>query len=71
VHAQHLQPDSIAFPGISTGVYGYPVRAAARVAVRAVVSALDQGELPERVVLCAYDDAAAAALRLAMREERR
>jgi O-acetyl-ADP-ribose deacetylase (regulator of RNase III) len=62
---------TIAFPGISTGVYGYPVEAAARVAVRAVASALDQGELPERVVLCAYNDVAAAALRLALRGQRR
>lgn len=33
---------SVAFPSISTGVYGYPVDAAARVAVRAVREALQE-----------------------------
>ena len=32
---------SIAFPGISTGVYGYPVAAAARIAVNEVRAFLD------------------------------
>jgi O-acetyl-ADP-ribose deacetylase (regulator of RNase III) len=63
----HLR--TIAFPGISTGVYGYPVAAAARVAVRAVLDALAKGELPERVMLCAYNDAAAEVIRNALHEE--
>ena len=41
---------SIAFPGISTGVYGYPVEQAARVAVTAVASFLARSETSLRDV---------------------
>lgn len=47
---------TIAFPCISTGVYGYPVNQAARIAVaqvRAYVS--ENGELGE-VVFCCFSD---------------
>jgi O-acetyl-ADP-ribose deacetylase (regulator of RNase III) len=47
---------TIAFPCISTGVYGYPVNQAARIAVtqvRAYVS--EHGEL-EEVVFCCFSD---------------
>jgi O-acetyl-ADP-ribose deacetylase (regulator of RNase III) len=51
---------SIAFPAISTGVYGYPFERAREVAVRSVLAWLAAHELPERVVLCCFrkgDDA--------------
>lgn len=57
---------SIAFPAISTGIYGYPKDEAASVAVAAVLRHLGAGRLPETVVFCCFDDAAAAFHRAAL-----
>lgn len=57
---------AVAFPAISCGVYGYPVADAARLAVRTVRAYLAEHALPERVMLVAFDDAAAAALQAAL-----
>jgi len=45
---------SIAFPCISTGVYGYPVEAAARVAVASVHESLAATPQLEEIVFCCY-----------------
>jgi O-acetyl-ADP-ribose deacetylase (regulator of RNase III) len=50
--------DSIAFPGISTGIYHYPKQAAAAIAVREVQQWLAAHEWPREVVLVAFDDEA-------------
>lgn len=47
---------SVAFPAISTGVYGYPREDAARVSVAALRGAVTQ---VERCLLVAFDDATA------------
>ena len=51
--ARHLQ--SIAFPSISTGVYGYPIAQAAPVAIAAVRDAIARGGGPLReVIFCCF-----------------
>jgi len=51
--ADGLGARSVAFPAISTGIYGYPPEAAARIAVDTVLSAATEVEL---VKLVAFDE---------------
>lgn len=45
---------SIAFPAISTGVYGYPVDLAARVAVESVQESLSRTSFIREVIFCCF-----------------
>lgn len=51
---QH-QCSSIAFPGISTGIYGYPKAEAARVAVEAIRLFTHPGSTLQQVLLVCFD----------------
>ena len=53
--AQELAAGSIAFPAISTGVYGFPKERAARIAVQEVRSQLTSGHSVRRVIFCCFD----------------
>jgi O-acetyl-ADP-ribose deacetylase (regulator of RNase III) len=55
--ADELGARSVAFPAISTGIYGYPADDAARVAVSTVRSAGRAVRSVDRVVLVAFDRA--------------
>jgi O-acetyl-ADP-ribose deacetylase (regulator of RNase III) len=52
------QLESVAFPGISTGIYGYPKPEAATVAVREVQQWLAAHEYPKEVVFVVFDEKA-------------
>lgn len=56
----------IAFPAISCGVYGYPIGAAAGIAVRAIRQWQAEHATPAKVLLCAFDPAMADAWRCAL-----
>ena len=49
----HLR--SIAFPAISTGVYGYPMDQAARVILSTIVDYCESATQIERVIMCLFD----------------
>ncbi len=61
--AEEAGLQSVAFPAISTGVYGYPQAEACEVAVAAVGDWLRAHELPRRVVFCCFGREAAAQYR--------
>lgn len=53
VAAQHGLK-TIAFPNISTGVYGYPKELAATIAIKTVQTFLEENPLPEKVIFCIF-----------------
>jgi O-acetyl-ADP-ribose deacetylase (regulator of RNase III) len=57
---------SIAFPAISTGVYGYPAAAAAEIAVGTVRDAIADDDAFEQVVFCCFSEPSAALHRAAL-----
>jgi len=57
--ARELGASSIAFPAISTGIYGFPRERAARIAVTQAQRWLDENAQPSRIVLVSFDEAGA------------
>jgi O-acetyl-ADP-ribose deacetylase len=49
--------ETIAFPSISTGVYGYPVKPAAKVAVTACREFMDASRRPREIIFCCFSAA--------------
>lgn len=52
--AERLKISSLSFPSISTGAYGYPLEAAAWVALRAIIDYLREGSSLELVQLVCF-----------------
>ena len=63
--------ETVAFPAISCGVYGYPVEKAARIAVRETAEFLASRPLPKKVVFACFDSETAAEYRAALEEPRK
>ncbi len=47
---------TIAFPGISTGVYGFPKKQAAEIAIEAVQAFTEKHDKPEKVIFVVFDE---------------
>ncbi len=54
LRAEELGVASIAFPSISTGVYGYPIALACPIAVGAVRDHVQRGTALQRVIFCLF-----------------
>jgi len=59
---------TIAFPAISTGIYGFPADRAAVIAVKTVRDSLTKSDLPDKVIFCCFGKASVDAHQAAMTE---
>lgn len=66
--AQRHGVKSIAFPAISTGIFGFPADRAARIAVSTVGAFLDAHAFPQRVIFCCFGAESVAAHQMALAE---
>ena len=63
---EQLGAESVAFPGISTGIYGFPIEPAAEIAVAEVRVWMAAHSRPARVVMCTFHDTSTAAIERAL-----
>jgi O-acetyl-ADP-ribose deacetylase (regulator of RNase III) len=61
--ASELGVVRVAFPAISTGIYGYPLDEATAIAIETTTAFLVAHERPETVLFCCFDAATEAAYR--------
>jgi O-acetyl-ADP-ribose deacetylase (regulator of RNase III) len=54
--AANMKLRSIAFPNISTGIYGFPKELAAQIAITSVREELAKAKSIEKVIFCIFDD---------------
>jgi len=58
--------ESLAFPAISCGIYGYPVQEAVKIAVRETTAALSENPTIEKVIFACFDEAVFASYERAL-----
>jgi O-acetyl-ADP-ribose deacetylase (regulator of RNase III) len=68
--ADELGAESVAFPSISTGIYGYPLERAAAVAAAALTDELDDADSVKLVRLCLFSETDLAVYERALRDVR-
>ena len=56
--AADKEMETVAFPSVSTGAYGFPLERAARIAVREVHDFLAANPRPRKVIICAFGERA-------------
>lgn len=59
---------TLAFPSISTGIFGYPIEQAARIAISTVTSAIKDQDVLSSVVFCCFSEADLKVYEQALRE---
>jgi O-acetyl-ADP-ribose deacetylase (regulator of RNase III) len=64
--AAGIDAQRVAFPAISTGIFGYPPAQAAEIAVETARAHLDANPSPRDVIFCCFDQGTAALYRVAL-----
>lgn len=54
--AKEYNLKTIAFPSISTGIYGYPIETASKIAIETVISFLNKNRIPEKVTFVCFSE---------------
>lgn len=54
--AQEKNLETIAFPNISTGVYGFPKEEASEIAIQTIKKFLNESEFPKKVIFVCFDE---------------
>jgi O-acetyl-ADP-ribose deacetylase (regulator of RNase III) len=60
--------ETIAFPAISTGIYGYPLREASDVAIETIADELEHNDQPKQVILAMFDALAWVVMQEALKD---
>ncbi len=61
--ARDRKISSLAFPAISTGIYGFPIERASEIMLEVTLEFLEANEFPAEVIFCLYDDEALGVFR--------